>query len=120
MKITKPLLLLLFFLQVSCKSQSKKINGLSFVASRDKIDTTHTNPVLKVQSNYVALMPFGFIKELSSPKITYNSDRQWFGETKTGVSQYAKEFQKKGCENYGETSNLGLARRIYRIDRNAF
>ena len=94
MKTTKLLFLLLIFLQVSCKSQTKKINGLSFVASRDKIDTTHTNPVLKVQSNYVALMPFGFIRELASPKITHNTDRQWFGETKNGLLQYAKEFQK--------------------------
>ena len=81
-------------LQLSCKSQTKKINGLSFVASRDKIDTTHINSVLKAQSNYVALMPFGFIKELSSPKITHNTNRQWFGETKSGLLQYAKEFQK--------------------------
>ena len=84
MKITKLLFLLLIFLQLSCKSQIKKINGLSFVASRDKIDTTHTNSVLKVRSNYVALMPFGSIKELSSPKIRHNTTREWFGETKNG------------------------------------
>ena len=94
MKITKLLFLLLIFLQLSCKSQIKKINGLSFVASRDKIDTTHTNSVLKVRSNYVALMPFGSIKELSSPKIRHNTTREWFGETKNGLLQYAKEFQK--------------------------
>jgi len=94
MKITKLLFLLLIFLQLSCKSQIKKINGLSFVASRDKIDTTHTNSVLKVRSNYVALMPFGSIKELSSPKIRHNTTREWFGETKNGLLQYAKEFKK--------------------------
>jgi len=94
MKITKLLFLLLLFLQLSCKSQIKKINGLSFVASRDKIDTTHTNSVLKVRSNYVALMPFGSIKELSSPKIRHNTTREWFGETKNGLLQYAKEFKK--------------------------
>jgi hypothetical protein len=31
---------------------------------------------------------------LSSPKITHNTNRQWFGETKSGLLQYAKEFQK--------------------------
>jgi hypothetical protein len=51
--------------------------------------------VLKTQSNYVALMPFGFIKELSAPKIIYNTNRQWFGETKKGLLQYAKKFQKE-------------------------
>jgi hypothetical protein len=84
----------IILLQWSCKSQNKKINGVSFVASRDSINTNHISPVIKVHSNYVALMPFGFIRELSSPKITHNSDRQWFGETKNGLLQYAKEFQK--------------------------
>ena len=39
-----------------------------------------------------------FIKNLSSPKITHNTDRQWFGETKKGLEQYAKEFQKKNIK----------------------
>jgi hypothetical protein len=98
MKTLKLFFLLLLFLQFSCKSQTTKINGLSFVASRDKIDSTHINSVLKAQSNYVALMPFGFIKELSSPKITHNTNRQWFGETKNGLVQYAKQFQKNGVK----------------------
>jgi hypothetical protein len=98
MKTPKLFFLLLLFLQFSCKSQTTKINGLSFVASRDKIDSTHINSVLKAQSNYVALMPFGFIKELSSPKITHNTNRQWFGETKNGLVQYAKQFQKNGVK----------------------
>jgi hypothetical protein len=71
------------------------MNGVSFVASRDSITSKHTNPVLKVQSNYVALMPFGFIKKLTSPQITHNTQRQWFGETKNGLMQYAKRFQQE-------------------------
>ena len=43
-------------------------------------------------------MPFGFIKELSSPKITHNTNRQWFGETKNGLLQYANEFQKNNVK----------------------
>jgi hypothetical protein len=71
------------------------MNGVSFVASRDTISSQHIKPVLKVQSNYVALMPYGFIKELSAPNITHNTNRQWFGETKNGLLQYAKRFQKE-------------------------
>ncbi|AUC86348.1 glycoside hydrolase [Polaribacter sp. ALD11] len=95
MKTKKLLFLLLILLNFSCKSQAKKINGVSFVASRDSISNQHINPVLKAQSNYVALMPFGFIKELASPKIIHNTNRQWFGETKNGLLQYAKRFQKE-------------------------
>jgi hypothetical protein len=71
------------------------MNGVSFVASRDTISSQHIKPVLNVQSNYVALMPYGFIKELSAPNITHNTNRQWFGETKNGLLQYAKRFQKE-------------------------
>jgi hypothetical protein len=84
MKTNKLLYLLLIFIQLSCNSQQKKINGLSFVASRDSINAKHISPVIKAQGNYVALMPFGFIKELSSPKVIHNTNRQWFGETKNG------------------------------------
>ncbi|ARV06508.1 glycoside hydrolase [Polaribacter sp. SA4-10] len=94
MKIQKFLLLFLL-LQFSCKSQTKKINGISFVASRDSIKANHIKPVIMAQGNYVSLMPFGFIKDLTSPIITHNSDRQWFGETQNGLLQYAKSFQKE-------------------------
>jgi len=74
------------------------MNGVSFVASRDSINSFHIKPVQNVGSNYVALMPFGFVGELSSPQIMHNADWQWFGETEKGVLQYAKSFQK---ENIG-------------------
>lgn len=98
MKTYKLLFLLLIFIQLSCNSQQKKINGLSFVASRDTINKTHINSVLEAQSNYVALMPFGFIRDLSFPKVGFNSSRQWFGETRGGLLQYAEEFQKKNVK----------------------
>ncbi|AZJ33196.1 glycoside hydrolase [Tenacibaculum sp. Mcav3-52] len=82
------------FLVSSCTSQSKKINGVSFVASSKKITSKHINDVKKVSANYVTLMPFAFVKSLSSPNVIYDSKKQWFGETKEGVKQYAKEFQQ--------------------------
>jgi hypothetical protein len=98
MKTTKFLFLLFLFFQFSCKSQNKKVNGLSFVASRDKIDSTHINPVIKAQGNYVALMPYSFIRDIETPKIEFNTNREWFGETENGLLQYAKEFQKVGIK----------------------
>lgn len=89
-------LLLICFICLSCESQTKKINGISFVASPEKISHEHVSPLIKASANYVALMPFGFIKDLSSPKIIHNTNRQWFGETEKGVIQYGKEFEKKG------------------------
>ncbi|MCH3880915.1 glycoside hydrolase [Tenacibaculum sp. K20-16] len=94
MKTKNFLFLLLIFLIFSCKSQTKKINGVSFVASRDSINDKHINPVLNVQSNYVALMPYSFIRNIETPKIEFNTNREWFGERENGLLQYAKEFQK--------------------------
>ncbi len=65
---------------------------------QEQVEAKHINPVLKAQSNYVALMPFGFIKNLSSPTIIHNTDRQWFGETEKGIEQYAENLQKKGVK----------------------
>ena len=73
-----------------------KINGVSFVASRDSISEKNISPVLKIHANYASVMPFGFIKNLSHPDIEYDSNRQWFGETKDGVKQYVLELKKEG------------------------
>lgn len=78
--------------------QSQKVNGISFVASHATIDTKHVQPVLAVNGNYVALMPFGFIRELKNPNVKYNSKRQWFGETRKGLEHYAKEFKNSNVK----------------------
>lgn len=82
----------------SCITQSTKINGVSFVASRDTIKDIHVKPVANVGANYAAIMPFGFIRELSHPNIMYNTNRQWFGETKLGVKQYVEILRKHGIK----------------------
>lgn len=88
----------IIFLQFSCKSQSNKINGVSFVAARDSISIKHITPVLKSNSNYVTLMPYSFIRNIETPKIEFNTNREWFGESENGLLQYAKEFQKVGVK----------------------
>ncbi len=74
---------------------AQKINGISFVASKNKIGQEHVKPIKAVYGNYVALIPFGFIKNLNHPEISFNSNHQWFGETKKGLKQYANEFRKE-------------------------
>ncbi len=98
MKTQKLLFFLTIFLQFSCNSQTQKINGLSFVASRDTINASHITPVIKAQSNYVALMPYSYIINIETPKIKFNTNREWFGETENGLYQYAKEFQKNNIK----------------------
>ncbi len=71
-----------------------KINGVSFVASKDSILLGNIEPLKEIGANYAAVMPFAFIKSIDHPEIIYNQERQWFGETKVGVRQYIKMLHK--------------------------
>lgn len=90
-------LLFLCCLQFCCSGEAqKKINGVSFVASREKVVQSHIDEVIRLNANSAAVMPFGFMRETTSPEISYNTDRQWFGETKRGAKQYIELLQKNG------------------------
>ena len=92
-------LLILCLLQFSCMSQVKeKINGVSFVASREKVGQQHVDEILNINANHAAVMPFGFIREINSPHIIFDTERQWYGETKNGAKQYIEMLQKNGVK----------------------
>ena len=84
---------ILLFFSTICFSQ--KINGLSLVASNSPITNEVIQSVIDVNSNWVTLMPFGFMKNTSETLIQYNSKRQWWGETIEGISKTAIEFHNK-------------------------
>ncbi|WP_431156655.1 glycoside hydrolase family 113 [Winogradskyella poriferorum] len=93
--------LILCFLLLGCAAtlyKPEKVNGVSFVASPNKVDSSHVKPVVSVNANYAAIMPFGFIKNLEHPEIIHNTDRQWFGETRAGADQYISELRKEGIK----------------------
>tara|TARA_R110000868_G_scaffold115383_5_gene308081 strand:- start:5582 stop:6586 length:1005 start_codon:yes stop_codon:yes gene_type:complete len=96
----KKLQFLIVFLVLvqSCSSQTEKINGVSFVASRDAINESHINPVVNVNANFAAVMPFGFIRDLANPEIIFNTERQWFGERRVGVKQYIEALKEKNIK----------------------
>lgn len=75
--------------------KSDKINGISFVASSDTINADNVDPIIGVNSNYVTLMPFAFIRDLNIPQVYYSSTKQWYGETLEGIEQYAEQFRKE-------------------------
>jgi hypothetical protein len=75
-----------------------KINGVSYVASRDSISNNHVTPLTNIYANHASVMPFGFIRELSHPLIQYNSNRQWFGETIQGTKQYIEVLKQEGIK----------------------
>lgn len=91
----------LLFLFCSCAMvplKKEKINGVSFVASQDTITIKHISPVKQINANYAAVMPFGFIRDVNHPEIMFNTDRQWFGETKVGAKQYIEALKSEGIK----------------------
>ncbi len=91
----KKLGLLLLLCQLSCTSQApEKINGVSFVAAPEKVTQKQVNYVLNINANHAAVMPFGFVKNVNSPEVIYNTERQWFGETFEGAKQYIQMLHK--------------------------
>jgi len=91
-------LVTLLFLLLNNNLYAQKIDGISFVASGKKATQENVNPVIEVNANYAAVMPFGFIRSLDNPNITFNSDKQWFGETRAGAKQYIELLHKNNIK----------------------
>ena len=90
------LLFSLFF--CNCSGQQPKINGVSFVGSPKEISATHIEPVVKVHANWAAVMPFGFIRNLKTPTIVFNTQRQWWGERREGAKKTIELLNKRGIK----------------------
>jgi hypothetical protein len=93
------LLMLIGLLIFACGGQAiPKIKGVSFVASRGEARQDHIAAVKKIHADYAAVMPFGFIRETGSPEIIFDTDHQWFGETRKGTRQYIEMLQKNNIQ----------------------
>lgn len=100
MSLWKIFFLLSLFSLTSCNSQEttrvSKINGVSFVASREVIDSSHIQPVVNVHANWAAVMPFAFMQSLDATDLIFNIDRQWWGEREEGAKKTIQLFHKQG------------------------
>ncbi len=63
-----------------------KINGLSYAAANVLIDSTDIISITDIGANWVALMPYGFLRE-GENKLIFNSERQWVSETTEGITK---------------------------------
>ena len=87
-------------LHLSCSTQTvtEKFNGVSFVSAGEKVSQVHIDPVVKVNANAAAVMPFGFTRALDDPNLIFDSERQWFGETVAGAKQYIESLQRNNIK----------------------
>lgn len=77
---------------------SKKINGISMVASRDTIGKTSAQSIKEFGSNYVAVMPYAFMPKLDKPHLLFDTKQQWSGETPKGIESDVKTLQSQGLQ----------------------
>lgn len=92
--------IVLLILLSSCLDRvaKEKINGVSLVASREAISISDIKPILNVNANTVAVMPFAFMENLQSPDLKFNMDRQWWGERLEGVRETVQLLHKDSLE----------------------
>ncbi len=91
----------LFISIFSCQSNgqnSEKINGLSFVASSQKISVSEVEALRKANANFVAIMPYGFMSSLQSTKIFFDNPQQWWGEKTEGAAETIRMCKEKGIK----------------------
>lgn len=77
----------IFFYACQSTKTPQKINGVSLVASKDSLQLNHIKPILHINANAVALMPYAFMRNKENPELVYNLERQWFGERAEGIEQ---------------------------------
>ncbi len=94
----KKVFLLLIVIFSSCSGQQPKINGVSFVGSPKEITPKAIEPVVQVNANWAAVMPFGFLRNLETPTVVFNIERQWWGERRDGAKRTIELLNQKGIK----------------------
>ena len=87
---------LLIILSFKISAQDEKIKGVCFVAAKHQITGKDILPIIEVNANWVALMPYAFIGKDST--ITFNSKWQWHGEKAEGIQHTIVLVKAKGLK----------------------
>ncbi|MEP7268045.1 MAG: hypothetical protein ABI844_10500 [Saprospiraceae bacterium] len=94
MKLSLKIILVFFLFGVVINAQSgiprHIIKGLSFVASPRPFESDPFVDVKKVNSDWIAVIPYSFTRGGSDPKVHYNhdeNDKKWWGESRKGIEE---------------------------------
>lgn len=79
-------------------TNSAKINGLSLVSERFILDSSHVDPILEVNANYVAVIPFCFMPAVDSSAVIFGGSDFWKGEGLKGTRKAIQELHKKNVK----------------------
>ena len=66
------------------------------VASRETIDTQQALELKEVGANYIAVTPYAFMPKSNEPRLFFNTEKQWSGETLKGTGSDIRKLKKQG------------------------
>ena len=78
------------------KQSSVKIKGISFVSPPQPLKNSEIDQLNRVSPNYLAIMPFGFLRDKNKPVLRYSYDGQWWGEGPEGVKKMIDSCHTRG------------------------
>ena len=96
-----PLSFIAIWLSVFSFSQNDTthvINGLNLVSERFVLDSTHVGPIVNINANYAAIIPFCFMPSLDSGLVMFNNKHQWVGEGMDGSMEAIRALHVAGVE----------------------
>ena len=70
--------------EIVAGSDFEKMNGVSFVAPQKEYAGNPFTPVIEINANWIAIMPYAFCDE-NSPLVKYDNVHQWWGEKSPGI-----------------------------------
>lgn len=76
----------LFYAQ---NKNTEKMNGVNFVSPKLKTKLSGIDSLKTINANWIALCPFALL-ESNSSKLTYNTSKNWWGDTKLGLIEEIK------------------------------
>lgn len=75
----------------------EKIGGITLVAPPRQFTTDPMAELVQVNSNWVALVPYAFMRN-DSPEVIFGSNRQWWGERIEGIEESIDLAHKNGLK----------------------
>ena len=79
-------LLLIYSCSTPFKYTGSKFKGVCTVAPNQSIDTSAFRRICQTNSNWVAVVPYGFCRE-NDPHFYFDANKQWWGETSNGAAK---------------------------------
>lgn len=91
------LIILSALVVIPSKEETSKINGASLVSPPREIGLDRFEELKDINAGWVAIIPYGFSR-IGEPSVTFDHDRQWWGERTEGTRELIRFAKAKGLK----------------------